>query len=128
MSLNVSIGGAEACAFLTELSKAYTLYAEHRRLKMEVISSTEGPPSKGFAGHREMSMKFMPGTRYEGEDEIDRGCYGALRYETGLHRVQRVPVNESGGKIQSSLVNISVSQVSCRLNLPYIKSGFASVS
>ena len=107
MSLNIGIGGGEAARFLEEVSKMYQGYAETRGWKHEVLSSNEGPQAKGVGGNgfRELTLKFTPGETYD--DQPSR-CYGDLMWESGIHRVQRVPPGATVDKMHSSTINVSV--------------------
>lgn len=104
MSINAAVGGTEAALFAEELARMYTRFAEKRQWKIEVISQTEGGAGKGTAGLREITMKFDP-PPYSGDTEE---VYGMMRWEKGVHRVQRVPATESAGRIHTSTVGIVV--------------------
>ena len=80
-------GGDEAALFAAELFRMYTHYAESRRWKVEVINADE----TGIGGMKE--VEFM----VKGQ-----GAYSVLKYESGVHRVQRVPETESSGRIHTS--------------------------
>ncbi|KAK4688876.1 peptide chain release factor 1, partial [Tremellales sp. Uapishka_1] len=101
MSLNAGVGGSEAALFVEELVRMYTRFAEKRNWKIETISAVEGPAGKGGGGLRESTMKFT-GRDEEGE------VYGLLQWERGVHRVQRVPVTETQGRVHTSTVAVVV--------------------
>lgn len=86
-------GGEEAALFAGVLMRMYTMYAESKRWRIEMIGANETE----LGGYKEVS--FM----VEGE-----GAYSRLKYESGVHRVQRVPETESQGRIQTSTVTVAV--------------------
>ncbi len=86
-------GGDEANIFAGDLYRMYTRYAERRRWKTEIMSST--PSDMG--GFKEISFMIM-----------GQGAYSRLKYESGVHRVQRVPDTESSGRIHTSTVTVAV--------------------
>ena len=86
-------GGDEAALFAASLTRMYTMYAEARRWKIEMVSANETE----LGGYKEVS--FM----VEGE-----GAYSRLKYESGVHRVQRVPETETQGRIHTSTVTVAV--------------------
>jgi peptide chain release factor 1 len=86
-------GGEEAALFAYVLYRMYTMYAETMRYKTEIISANETE----LGGFKEVS--FM----VEGE-----GAYSKLKFESGVHRVQRVPETESSGRIHTSTVTVAV--------------------
>jgi peptide chain release factor 1 len=86
-------GGEEAALFAAQLYRAYTRYAERQRWKTELVSST--PTDIG--GFKEVIFLI------EGE-----GAYSRLKYESGVHRVQRVPETESSGRIHTSTATVAV--------------------
>ncbi len=86
-------GGDEANIFAGDLFRMYSRYAERRRWKTEVMSSN--PSDMG--GFKEISFMIM-----------GKGAYSRLKYESGVHRVQRVPDTESSGRIHTSTVTVAV--------------------
>lgn len=100
MSINAGVGGSEASLFAEEMARMYTRFAEKRGWKIEVLSETEGPSGKGV---REMTVKMEPPPYAEGM------VYGLLRWEKGVHRVQRVPATETQGRVHTSTITIVVS-------------------
>ncbi len=86
-------GGEEAALFAGVLTRMYSMYAESRRWNIEILSSNETE----LGGFKEIS--FM----VEGE-----GAYSRLKYESGVHRVQRVPETETAGRIHTSTVTVAV--------------------
>jgi peptide chain release factor 1 len=86
-------GGDEAAIFAADLYRMYTRFAEGRRWRIEVISQSDGT----LGGVKEAIFKV------KGE-----GAFGAMRRESGVHRVQRVPVTESQGRIHTSAATVAV--------------------
>ena len=86
-------GGEEASLFANSLYRMYTMYAESKGWKQEVLSAN--PTELG--GFKEISFSI------EGD-----GAYSRLKYESGVHRVQRVPETESQGRIHTSTVTVAV--------------------
>lgn len=86
-------GGDEASLFANSLYRMYSMYAEARRWKTEVLNANETE----LGGFKEISFSV------EGE-----GAYSRLKYESGVHRVQRVPETESQGRIHTSTVTVAV--------------------
>ena len=86
-------GGDEAALFAAELQRMYMRYAESKRWKTEILSRSE----TGTGGIRDVVVLIA------GE-----GVYSRLKYESGVHRVQRVPVTESAGRIHTSTVTVAV--------------------
>lgn len=86
-------GGEEAALFAGSLMRMYMMYAESHRFKTEIIS--ESPTELG--GYKEVS--FMV---------IGEGAYSRLKFESGVHRVQRVPETETQGRIHTSTVTVAV--------------------
>ncbi len=91
--IRAGTGGEEAALFAADLARMYRLYAEKKRWKVEVLSSN--PTEMG--GYKEIIFLIS------GKD-----AYGKLKFERGVHRVQRVPVTESGGRIHTSAVSVAV--------------------
>ena len=86
-------GGDEAAIFAADLYRMYTRFAEGRRWRVEVISQSDGT----LGGVKEAIFKV------KGD-----GAFGAMRWESGVHRVQRVPVTESQGRIHTSAATVAV--------------------
>jgi peptide chain release factor 1 len=86
-------GGNEACIFAGELARMYTRYAQGKRFEVEVLSANENDDG----GYKEVTLEVR-----------GRGAYSALKYEGGVHRVQRVPVTESTGRIHTSTATVAV--------------------
>jgi peptide chain release factor 1 len=86
-------GGEEANLFANSLYRMYNLYAEARRWKVDIINANQ----TDLGGFKEISFLI------EGE-----GAYSRLKYESGVHRVQRVPETESQGRVHTSTVTVAV--------------------
>ena len=86
-------GGEEAALFARDLFRAYSRYAERRRWKTDIIALNE----TGIGGIKEVTFGIA-----------GRGAYGEMRFESGTHRVQRVPETESSGRIHTSAVTVAV--------------------
>ncbi len=86
-------GGDEAALFAADLYRMYTMYAESKRWKSEIMNLSE----IGIGGIKEVSFMI------EGQ-----GAYSRLKFESGVHRVQRVPETESQGRIHTSTVTVAV--------------------
>lgn len=87
------VGGEEAALFANSLFRMYSMYAETKRWKVEIINANETE----LGGFKEISFQI------EGI-----GAYSRLKYESGAHRVQRVPETESSGRIHTSAVTVAV--------------------
>lgn len=86
-------GGEEAALFAGALTRMYSMYAETKRWKIEMINANETE----LGGYKEVSFMI------EGE-----GAYSRFKYESGVHRVQRVPETEASGRIHTSTVTVAV--------------------
>jgi len=93
VEIRAGAGGDEAGLFAAELTRMYMKYAERQKWKVEVIDSHP----TGVGGVKEMTL-FIQG----------RGAWRRLKFERGVHRVQRVPVTESSGRIHTSTVTVAV--------------------
>lgn len=86
-------GGDEAALFAAELFRMYSQYADRSRWKVEMMSLNEN----GLGGFKE-AVFMISGS----------GAYSKLKYESGVHRVQRIPVTESGGRIHTSTATVAI--------------------
>ena len=93
LEIRAGTGGDEASLFAAELFRMYTRYAEIQRWKVEVLSSSES----GVGGLKEV-IAIIEG----------QGVYSRLKYESGVHRVQRVPATEQQGRVHTSAVTVAV--------------------
>ena len=86
-------GGEEAALFAADIYRMYTMYADKQRYKIEVLNLNETE----LGGIKEITFTL-----------IGEGAYSRFKFESGVHRVQRIPVTESNGKIQTSTVTVAV--------------------
>ncbi|HJA71725.1 MAG TPA: peptide chain release factor 1 [Candidatus Lachnoclostridium stercoravium] len=93
MEIRAGAGGEEAALFASELYRMYVNYADSQRWKTELISLSES----GIGGFKEVVFMIN-----------GHGAYSKLKYESGVHRVQRVPETESGGRIHTSTATVAV--------------------
>jgi peptide chain release factor 1 len=93
VEVRAGAGGDEAGLFAADLARMYTKYAERQRWKVEVMDSS----ATGVGGLKDVIL-FVQG----------RGAWSRLKFERGVHRVQRVPVTESAGRIHTSTVTVAV--------------------
>ncbi len=93
VEIRAGTGGQEAALWAGELFELYRLYAERRRLKTDVLSAS---PSE-VGGFKEVVLEVR-----------GKGAYPRLKHESGVHRVQRVPVTESSGRIHTSTATVAV--------------------
>ncbi|MDA8124194.1 MAG: peptide chain release factor 1 [Deltaproteobacteria bacterium] len=94
LEIRAGTGGDEAGLFAEDLFRMYARFAETRGWKVEVMSST---PSGGMGGLKEV-IALVAG----------QGAYSQLKYESGVHRVQRVPITEAQGRIHTSAVTVAI--------------------
>lgn len=110
MEIRAGVGGEEGALFASDLYRMYALYAETRHWKIEVVNLNETE----LGGIKEISFVL------EGDS-----AYSRMKYEGGGHRVQRVPVTESGGRIHTSAATVAVlpqvEEVDFRLNMNELK-------
>jgi peptide chain release factor 1 len=93
VEIRAGAGGDEAGIFAADLFRMYTRYAEGRGWKVEVLSANE----TGVGGFKEVVFQIK-----------GKGAYSRLKYESGVHRVQRVPTTESAGRIHTSTATVAV--------------------
>ncbi len=93
VEIRAGAGGDEAALFAYEIYRMYNKYAEQRRWKCELLSCSEN----GIGGFKEVTF-MINGV----------GAYSRLKYEKGVHRVQRVPETESGGRIHTSTITVAI--------------------
>ena len=93
LELRAGTGGDEAALFAADLFRMYARYAEARRWQLELLSASEG----ASGGFKEAIAEVR-----------GRGAYSRLKYESGVHRVQRVPATEAQGRIHTSTATVSV--------------------
>jgi peptide chain release factor 1 len=93
VEIRAGAGGDEAALFAADLFRLYSRYAEARKWNIDLLSSNE----IGIGGYKEIIFAVK-----------GRGAYSRLKYESGVHRVQRVPVTESSGRIHTSTATVAV--------------------
>lgn len=93
LEIRAGTGGDEACLFAGDLFRMYSYYIEKKKWQLEIISSSEGE----MGGYKEIISKVS-----------GDGAYGILKFESGGHRVQRVPVTESQGRVHTSACTVMV--------------------
>ena len=93
MEIRAGTGGDESALFAADLFRMYSYYADAHKWKIEIMSSNENE----LGGFKEIIFNIS-----------GREVYGDLRYESGVHRVQRIPATESGGRIHTSAVTVAV--------------------
>ena len=93
VEIRAGAGGDEAALFAAELYRMYSHYIEEKRWKIDVINADE----TGIGGMKEIEFTVS-----------GQGAYSILKYESGVHRVQRVPETESGGRIHTSTASVAV--------------------
>jgi peptide chain release factor 1 len=93
MEIRAGAGGDEAGIFAADLYRMYTRYAEAQRWKTDMLNAH----STGVGGFKEVILEIA-----------GKGAYSRLKYESGVHRVQRVPVTESQGRIHTSTATVAV--------------------
>ena len=93
VEIRAGAGGDEAALFASEIYRMYVKFAESQNWKTEMLSLNEN----GIGGFKEVTFMIT-----------GRGAYSKLKYESGVHRVQRVPETESGGRIHTSTITVAI--------------------
>ena len=93
VEIRAGAGGDEAALFVAALYRMYSMYAESNRFKIELIDQNE----TGLGGFKEIVFQV-----------VGNGAFSKLKFESGVHRVQRVPETESAGRIHTSTVTVAV--------------------
>jgi peptide chain release factor 1 len=93
VEIRAGTGGEEASLFAADLFRMYLRYAESKRWKVEVLNSNQ----TDLGGYREVIFEV-----------VGRGAFSRLKYERGVHRVQRVPITEASGRIHTSTATVAV--------------------
>src|SRR5579885_856989 len=93
LEIRAGTGGEEAALFAADLFRMYTRYAERRGWRVDVVDAHE----IGLGGYKEVVFEIK-----------GRGAYSRLKYESGVHRVQRVPATEAQGRIHTSTATVAV--------------------
>ena len=95
VEIRAGTGGDEATLFAADLFRMYTRFCERQRWKIEVIDSYTN--TAGIGGYKEIVFRID-----------SQGAYSKMKYESGVHRVQRVPVTEAAGRIHTSAATVAV--------------------
>jgi len=93
IEIRAGAGGDEAGLFAADLNRMYTRYAEQNGWKTEILSANE----TGVGGYKEIVFEI-----------VGKGAFSRFKYESGVHRVQRVPITESSGRIHTSTATVAV--------------------
>ncbi len=93
LELRAGTGGDEACIFVEDIFRMYTMFFKEKGWSVEIINTSEG----SVKGYKEVSMNIT-----------GAGIYGMLKFESGVHRVQRVPETESQGRVHTSAITVAV--------------------
>jgi len=93
MEIRAGTGGDEACIFVEDIYRMYLMYFKNIGWNAEIINSNEG----GIKGYKEIVLSVQGG-----------GVFGILKFESGVHRVQRVPETESQGRVHTSAITVAV--------------------
>jgi peptide chain release factor 1 len=93
IEIRAGTGGTEAALFAADLYRMYSRYAQNKGWKTDILSMSES----GIGGFKEMIFEVR-----------GKGAYSRLKYERGVHRVQRVPVTEASGRIHTSTATVAV--------------------
>ena len=92
IEIRAGTGGDEASLFAGDLARMYTRYAQAKGFEVDILSANENDNG----GYKEVTLEVK-----------GQGAFSALKYESGVHRVQRVPATEAAGRIHLSLIHIS---------------------
>jgi peptide chain release factor 1 len=110
MEIRAGTGGDEACIFVEDIFRMFTMYFKEKSWTYDVLNSNEG----GTKGFREISLSISGAE-----------VYGKLKFESGVHRVQRVPETESQGRVHTSAITVAVlpeaEEVDFNLNMSDVK-------
>lgn len=110
VELRAGTGGDEACIFVEDVFRMYSMFFKDQGWQMEVVNSNEG----GTTGYKEISFEVK-----------GAGIYGTMKFESGVHRVQRVPETESQGRVHTSAITVAVmpeaEEVDFKLNMADVK-------
>ncbi len=101
LEIRAGTGGEESALFAADLARMYTRFAEHRGWRSEVMSTSDSD----LGGYKEIVLRFEA---ERADPLLLTGVYGQLKFESGGHRVQRVPATESQGRIHTSACTVAV--------------------
>jgi peptide chain release factor 1 len=93
VEIRAGTGGNEACIFAGDLARMYTRYAQGKGFEVEILNANENDDG----GYKEVTLEVR-----------GQGAFSTLKYESGVHRVQRVPVTEAAGRIHTSTATVAV--------------------
>ncbi|MFA9290118.1 MAG: peptide chain release factor 1 [Solirubrobacteraceae bacterium] len=93
MEIRSGTGGDEACIFVEDMFRMYSMYFKEKKWTFDVVNASEG----GVKGYKEVVLNIS-----------GSGVYGNLKFESGVHRVQRVPETESQGRVHTSAITIAI--------------------
>jgi peptide chain release factor 1 len=93
LELRAGTGGDEACIFVEDMFRMYTMYFKEKGFSYEVLNVTDG----GIKGYREVVLNVS-----------GNAVYGNLKFESGVHRVQRIPETESQGRVHTSAITVAI--------------------
>lgn len=110
VELRAGTGGDEACIFVEDMFRMYAMYFKEKGWSYEIVNSTEGSTK----GYKELIMEVT-----------GNAVYGTMKFESGVHRVQRVPETESQGRVHTSAITIAVlpeaEEVDVELNMTDVR-------
>lgn len=110
VELRAGTGGDEACIFVEDMFRMYAMYFKEKGWSYEIVNSTEGSTK----GYKELIMEVT-----------GNAVYGTMKFESGVHRVQRVPETESQGRVHTSAITIAVlpeaEEVDVELNMSDVR-------
>ncbi|WP_185864559.1 peptide chain release factor 1 [Blattabacterium cuenoti] len=111
MELRSGTGGNEACLFVEDILRMYTMYFKKSGLKYKILHAQKG----GINGYKEIILDISG----------KKGIYGDLKFESGVHRVQRIPKTESQGRVHTSAITVAVlpqvEEIEVKINLTDLK-------
>ncbi|MGX7590384.1 PCRF domain-containing protein [Candidatus Karelsulcia muelleri] len=93
IELRAGIGGNEACIFVEEIFRMYSMYVQELSWKLKILNST----NSNYQGYKELIFQIT-----------GKNVYNILKYESGVHRVQRIPKTESQGRLHTSAITVAV--------------------
>lgn len=103
VEIRAGTGGDESALFAADLARMYTRHAANVGWRVEVVSANDSE----LGGYKEVVLR-IEGSPPDADDPFATGVYGALRFESGGHRVQRVPATETQGRIHTSAATVAV--------------------
>ena len=104
LEVRAGAGGDEAALLAADLLKMYELHAKRRGWRFEMLSCSR----QESGGYREAAASFEAPANVGVDADVSDSAYSALRFESGVHRVQRVPVTETQGRVHTSTASVAV--------------------